>query len=202
MLIASVTTALTAGLVPAAFADGDDTDHAAAIARTVLLSADPEAALASLSPSDQAVFAEGFTDPDVTVVAGPAQATDAAQPDAVPDTTNPGDGGGQPGCWSRYYYYKWSDAGIPEGSTWMELDWCNNAVGTFTKKTVTNVGGQGLAGVSYLGVISSGMRVASGQVRAYREYKFKIGPVTEEPCLQIRGAIGGSSSTSRSCDMN
>ncbi|HET6152842.1 MAG TPA: hypothetical protein VFE15_07780 [Marmoricola sp.] len=117
-------------------------------------------------------------------------------------TTIPVGGGGGAGCWQKYVYHEWHDFGVHDGNSWMQLNWCNDLYGKITSSSVTNVGGQGLGGVGYEGVNASGSRVVSGQLRAFREYKFKLVSVTANPCLQIRGNVGGSSATSTSCNLS
>lgn len=182
---------------------GDKLAAESAVAHQVLLAADPLAAYNALGPDEQKLFADAFADQDVSTTEGPAVATTEA-PFAVasPYSTNPGGGGGGAGCWSKYLYHEWSDFGIHDGNSRMELDWCNDLYGNFTKHVVTNVGGQGLGGVGYQGVIGSGARTVSGQYRTFREYKFTLAGVAANPCLQIRGATGGSSSTSTSCNLS
>jgi hypothetical protein len=175
-----------------------------ALARRVLRSADPVAAYLRLDPLDRATFRRGFRHQRPVVretAALPAQSSQGLA-GAVPASTIQGGGGGGAGCWQKYLYYEWHDFGIHDGDSWMQLNWCNDLYGTITSQSVTNVGGQGLSGVSYDGVIGSGSRIVSGQVRQFREYKFTLGMVTADPCLQIRGNGGGTSTTSTSCNLS
>lgn len=208
---AALTAAGLAGLLAAlvaptaALASAPASHHARsarAVTRSVFLAAHPRMAYRELSARDKRVFDHAFRHPHATTYAGPA--VSSAHPAVRPTTRSQGStgGGGGAGCWSRYYYKKWSDFGFHEGDTWMQLNWCNDTLGHFSKTSVSNAGGEGFGGVVYDGEISSGSRTTSGSYRAYREFKFSFGKLTEEPCIQVRGYTGGSSSTSTSCNLS
>lgn len=103
------------------------------------------------------------------------------------------------GCWQQYKYVEWYDFGIHDGNTWMQLNWCASG-GTVTSHTVTNVGGQGLGGVSYAGVIGTGATSVGWEVRSFREFKFTLGGAAANPCMQLRGGATGLYSYRSTCN--
>lgn len=207
-----------------ATAHADPSTDPATVVKLVLGSPDPSAALNGLTPAQQAVFATAFANqtPGPFTVSGtgtlaPAgsgtSATLAAAPAAGPSSgaassaSIAGTGSATvstsstSGCWYEYIYQEWYDYGFHSGNTWMQLNWCGSG-GSITSWSTSNVGGQGLGGVSYDGVVGKGHLNVGWEVRVYREFKFDLYGFVANPCMQIRGGATGLYSYQQSCNLS
>lgn len=201
VLACSLLVVTSAGVAGAATGRSHLSEYAAA--HRVLGAKNPVAAYHRLNKEDRATFRRAFRHQQMTTTTGPALRVSATgDVDGPDESTQPGGGSGGAGCWQKYVYHEWHDFGIHDGNSWIQLNWCNDLYGKVTSQSVTNAGGQGLGGVGYGGVIGSGSRVISSQVRAFREFKFTLAGVSANPCLQIRGNAGGSSSTLTTCNLS
>jgi hypothetical protein len=162
--------------------------------RNILRSSDPATAIAKLSPAAQAALKAEFASltPGTPVVVGGAVAQVAAASTAATS-----------GCWYKYLYQPFYNAGVHEADLWMQLHWCGNGT-SITSYSISNTGGTAYNGFSYDGVINHGYRNMGWEVRAYTQYKLHLGPLSFYPCLQIRGGASGlySIKNSSACSLN
>lgn len=174
------------------------------VVRTVLLSADPQATLASLSTADQALFADSLKhqthksrSSGGTFTPSTAQQTAMTQVSPVGASPTVGStalASAYASCWYHYDYTDYYDFGIHDGATWMQLNWCASG-GSITSWSVPIAGGTGYAGNSYNGIVGSGALNVGWEVRQYKEFSFDYGPAYAYPCEQIRGGATGQYST-------
>lgn len=161
----------------------------------VLESSHPNAAYQALPASEKALVQQALTHQQVATVVSRTGRLSAAQQLAVGQVTPAASG-----CWYHYQYSVWSDLGIAEAHTWMQLNWCGNG-SKITSWSVTDVGAQGLDGFSYDGIIGRWSNNVGWEIRYAIEFKFNIGPVIGEPCMQIRGGDSGLFSQNASCSV-
>lgn len=211
-LAAVLTIALAPATVSAATASAAPSRTPAQIAATVFHSADPAATLRSLSSADRATFAAGLTHQTSRLVVsrGGAWTPTAAEAAAMsrsaapatiralaaPMTTT--------GCWYHYYYRSWSDLGIHDGDSWMQLNWCGSS-GRVTSWSQSNVGCAGHSGASCSVGGTASLNVG-WEIRTTRYYNADFFGFKNTFCMQIRGGATGlysqSSSASSGCPLS
>lgn len=97
------------------------------------------------------------------------------------------------GCYYFYKFQKWSDFGVHDGDTWMQLKWCVRT-GHVTRFRVLTAGGDGWSGATYDGIAAKGYRYiypGPKHVRVLRVFKFHFMGVNFNPCMQMRGGAWG-----------
>ena len=161
-----------------------------AVVAKVATAANPQAAFQSLSPSEQALYADSLTHLTVTTIASGGGALPAS-----PGVANRG------GCWYHYQFDSYSDLTFHTGDTWMQLNWCSNGP-SITSYHTSNIGGRGASGNRYLGVVGQNHLNAGWEIRAYVEFHFTFYGMDAYPCMQIRGGHTGLYSQSRTCNLN
>lgn len=194
----------TAASASAATADAGQSLSAQRAVFVHLLDApNPAAAYQALSASDKALANEAVQHQQVTVVASETGRMSTADVKAAvaagelsPAAVSPNAGG----CWWKYADWGWSNLGVTEGYTWMQLNWCSNGP-SITSWHVSNVGGQGQNGVSYEGYKGPYSLNAGWEIRAAIQYAFNFHFFTANPCLQIRGGHTGLYSVLGSCNL-
>jgi hypothetical protein len=183
----------------------------AAITASVLNSSDPQAAFLALSAGDRATFLHAFAHQTaVTVVSRggsyrPTAAERAAMTtSAAPATLSNLATSAASGCWYRYWYRTWSDLGIHDGDSWLQLNWCGSH-GSITSWSQSNYGCDGHAGASCSVQGRADLNVG-WEVRSTRYYKADFFGYTNSFCMQIRGGATGlyseNSSASGGCPLN
>lgn len=162
------------------------------IAQVVLTSPDPQAAYEALDANGQTLFKLAYSNMEpgdgYLVAPTPAPRSGAMRPGALDRVdTGPGGGGITRTCWSPYWYQKWTDFGVHTGDTWFQLHFCGEAL-EVVEENVQVVGGQGVGGNSYDGVIGQGSDYFgnASEFHIYREFKFHVGPAVANPCMQFQ----------------
>lgn len=190
-------------------AQADETSTDVEVVHGVLLSADPEAALAELSTEELAIFVESLQNQDTVETVTGGTYEPSARERALMHQGAPADAAmademtlaAASGCWYKYWFLSWYDLGVHTGDTWMQLNWCGSG-GNISSWSVTNVGGRGDNGNSYNGVSSKGSRNVGWEIRAFRGFDFDYFGWHAYPCMQIRGGATGLYSTRKSCDLS
>ena len=108
------------------------------------------------------------------------------------------------GCWYHYWYKQWSDLGIHDGDSWLQLNWCESG-GHITSWSQSNYGCDGHYGASCATEGRADLSVG-WEVRSTRYYKADFFGFTNSFCMQIRGGATGlysqNSSSSGGCSLN
>lgn len=182
---------VTAGLATAAGPPTSDE-----IAAAVYSAPDAAVAFAALSADQQAVFAARLANwTSKEVGSGPVvkrAPTTQERAEAGPTALT--------ACWSQYKYYKWYDAGLNTGDTWMTANWCSNS-SRITSYSLSGRGGQGIAGIRYLGLGGTYVRNVGWEVRQGQQFRFSIAGAHFNPCMQIRGGRTGLYSFRNNCNL-
>lgn len=182
--------------VPAQADDGARSSEA--IALSVYGSADPQEAIAALSPTEVEAMAariDSWTaveSASLTWKTKPTAAETAAMGGAVAQAAG--------GCWSQYKYYKWYDLWINTGDTWMTAHWCSNG-SSITSYSLSNRGGQGYKGIAYQGLGGTYRSNVGWEVRQAQSFKFSVLWANANPCMQIRGGRTGLYSFRANCNL-
>jgi hypothetical protein len=164
-----------------------------AVLQKVVNASDRGAAFKALSKSDQALFRQALTHQTAVVTQGRAVAVSPSA-SAGPALVTAAAG---TGCWWVYLDIEWYDLGINDGETWNQLNWCA-ANGSVTSYYLSNIGGRGKSGQTYVGVKGNYYSNVGWEVRAVTEYHFKFADIPFSdvyPCNQIRGGATGLYST-------
>lgn len=181
------TAAANASTTPAA-AVSSASPNGAAVAQSVLRSANPTAAYNALSASAKKAYGQAERPVSATV-----RVTNVKQTDSDP-------------CWSAYVLYDWkAAAGNTVYTTWQGLDWCSNGSSITSWHVYVRGGETSTPGWSYEGNNGQGSNNVGWEVRQYTEQKFTFGigqyGYSTSPCTQIRGGATGLYSTQASCNL-
>ena len=200
VLILVATAMLTACPAQASTSSGsvaEAPESARQITARVFSSDDPQATFAALNADDQAAFLNGFHhQSELTVVDRggswtPTTAERAAMTKVGASATVPVSVAmaSPSGCWYHYWFKSWSDLGIHDGDSWMQLNWCGVG-GRITSWSQTNVGCAGHNGagcsVSYRADLNVGW-----ETRSSRYFNAKFLWFSNTFCMQIRGGATG-----------
>jgi hypothetical protein len=183
----------------------------ASITASVMYSSDPRAAFLALSAPDRAMFLDAFEHQNsVTVVSRGGSYTPTANERATMTTTaTPAALAAtaktvSSGCWYHYWYKSWSDLGIHDGDSWLQLNWCASG-GRITSWSQTNYGCAGHHGASCSVQGRADLNVG-WEVRSSRYYKADFFGFSNTFCMQIRGGATGlysqNSSASSGCPLS
>jgi hypothetical protein len=187
-LVVTATASAQAATGPSASRSGGTLAAEKLVVQKVADASDHSAAFRSLSAGEKALFRQALTHlTGVTVISRGAPVTTSSA-------------SGDP-CWYWYWNYRWSDLGVTEGYTWMQLNWCSNG-SSITSYSTTNYGGQGENGFTYDGVAARGSLNVGWEVRSYVEFHFNIMGLNADPCMQIRGGATGLHSLRTTCNLS
>jgi hypothetical protein len=174
------------------------------ITASVMNSSDPQTALRALSTTDRAAFVYAFRHQTSTTVVDrggrytPTKAQRAAMhqtaaPSSVKALAGTSAVAAASGCWYHYYQKSWSDLGIHDGDSWMQLNWCGSG-GKITSWRQSNVGCAGHHGAS-CSVGSKAERNVGWEIRSTRYFNANFFGFSNTFCQQIRGGATGLYST-------
>lgn len=175
----------------------DATASARAVTYRVFRSDNPQAAFAALDADQRAAFINAFRHQSEVTIAErsgrwtPTAAERAAMTRAPASSEAPTSLAAPlvSGCWYHYWFKSWSDLGIHDGDSWMQLNWCATG-GRVTSWSQSNVGCAGHSGagcsVSYRADLNVGW-----EVRSSRYFNAKFLWFSNTFCMQIRGGATG-----------
>jgi hypothetical protein len=208
-MIGAIMALILPGTVGVAVASpGTSVRDVKAIVHSVFASSNPEVAILALSAPERALFIDSFNhltsdtfvtpnlpvpSPDTSSGMGAPATLTLTSTAIVPMATS--------GCWYHYEFKSWYDLGIHTGDTWMQLNWCSNG-SAITSYYASNLGGAGYSGVSYDGISGQYQNNLGWEVRYAVGYRFHIGIVSANPCMQIRGGATGLYSYQSSCNLS
>ncbi len=170
---------------------------------SILLSDDPDGAIAKLTPDQRLqvglLLRENLEEGETQTATGSLSAEDAASAGLVAPKISGSVSAAASGCWYHYYYTGWTLWGIETAHSWMQLNWCGSS-GKITSSSITNVGGSATI-VSYDGNTKS-KRNVGWEVRGLTTHKYSFSLVSVTKCMQIRGGATGLYSRSISCNLS
>lgn len=172
-------------------------DESEAIAKRVYASDNIPEAVGKLSNSDRRTFLTRLDKWTAVTSESPAVRRKPTAQEARMGADELAGGG----CWSKYKYTEWWDLGLHTGDTWMTAHWCANS-SRITSYSLTNRGGQGYKGISYVGLGSTYVQNLGWEVRQAQQFKFSIIWATAQPCMQIRSGKTGLYSYQSNCNLS
>lgn len=192
MGVAAILVLAAFGPAASASAKVDDSE---AIAKRVYASDNVPEALGKLSSSDREVFLARLSGWTAVTRESPAlRRKPTAREASMGAVALAG------GCWSKYQYTEWWDLGLHTGDTWMQANWCASS-SSITSYSLSNRGGQGYKGISYVGLGSTYVSNLGWEVRQAQQFKFTVVWATAQPCMQIRGGKTGQYSYRSTCNL-
>jgi hypothetical protein len=185
----------TSAGVAAASASTEDLTAETRVLGTVVTAADHKAAYQGLSAADKSLFTLALT--HQTAVQTKSATIEVAPSASLANKANLSGGAvvaAATRCWSYPLDITWYDLGFADGETWNTLNWCSvsNVISSYS---MSNVGGRGLGGQTYDGVVATWFNNVGWEVRGVSEYNFDYFGSHAYPCNQIRGGATGLVST-------
>jgi hypothetical protein len=205
LAVASLLVASVATTAQAASAKGGAENLAAekAVLSKVVTASNPNVVYNSLSASDKGLLKLAMTHQtatssgSVTGKLSPAEVRAAVAAGKLSKESPMAAGG----CWFHYQQYTWSDLTYSEGQTWFQLNWCSDG-SNVSSYYPSNIGGRGLGGVSYDGVVGQYDNNVGWEARYAIAFHFDFFGVGATPCMQIRGGKTGLWSAQQDCNLN
>lgn len=88
------------------------------------------------------------------------------------------------------------------GESWMTTRWCSTLF-NITSYSLTDKGGRGNVGISYVGLGQSTSRKPNAyNVYQAQIFKFKIGSANAEPCMHTRAKSDGTIGLYNGCNLS